>query len=143
MINKSTTKTILAVSMMLVLVLCFSTNAFAQEESNYVTPRWTSIFTIDLDMTFSGTTGTFYATAAKHSTAELIEGTLYLYKWENNDWAYIDEWYKSKAIGTLGIGEDFNAEMGVTYKVVFTVTAYTNGVPETETVEYSQTCPKK
>lgn len=140
---KKSVKTIISLVLVSVMALCFSVNIFAiDDQAQYVTPRWTSIYHIDLDIVFSGTTGTFAAVASKQSTASLIEGTVYLYKWVNNDWQYIDEWYKSKAVGTLGIGADFTAERGVTYKVVFEVTAYTNGVPETETVEYSETCPR-
>ena len=140
---KKSVKTVISLVLVSVMALCFSVNIFAiDDQVQYVTPRWTSIYHIDLDLGFSGTTGTFLAAASKQSTANLIEGTVYLYKWVNNDWQYINEWYKSKAVGTLGIGADFTAERGVTYKVVFEVTAYTNGVPETETVEYSETCPR-
>ena len=79
--------------------------------------------------------------ASKQANATLIEGTLYLYKQVNGRWVYIGEWYKSKAVGTLGISEYFVAESGVTYKAVFTVTAYAGSVAESETVEYIETCP--
>lgn len=135
-------KSVLAM-MLLVVVLCsFCVNVSAYEGSEItIIPRWVSIYSIDLDLAFDDEEGTVAAIATKKSGASLIEGTLYLYKLVNGEWVYIDEWYKSKAIGTLGISGDFVSESGVTYKGVFTVTAYTNGVAETETVEYTETCP--
>lgn len=71
----------------------------------------------------------------------MIEGTLYVYEKVNGQWEYVDEAYKSKTVGTLGISFEFDAQSGVEYKAVFVVTAYTNGVAETETVENIKTCP--
>ena len=140
---KKCIKISLSVILVLSLMSCLVVNAWAADNQEIsVTPRWTSILRINLDMTFSGTTGSFAASALKQSTADFIEATLFLYKWENNDWEYIDEWYGSKSVGTLVIGEDFTAEHGVEYKIVFEVTAYTNGVPETEIVEHIETCPR-
>lgn len=52
-----------------------------------------------------------------------------------------DEWYNSKTRGTLGVEGTFPCESGATYKTVFVVTAYIDGVPETETVDYIKVCP--
>ena len=135
-------KSVLAMMLIIMLLCSLSVNISAYEGSEAtVTPRWVSIYSINLTMAFDEEGGTVTAVATKKSGASLIEGTLYLYKLVNGEWVYIDEWYKSKAIGTLGISGDFVSESGVTYKGVFTVTAYTNGVPETETVEYTETCP--
>lgn len=135
-------KSVLAMMLLVVLLCSFCVNVSAYEGSEItITPRWVSIYSIDLDLAFDDEGGTVAAIATKKSDASLIEGRLYLYKLVNGEWVYIDEWYKSKAIGTLGISGNFISESGVTYKGVFTVTAYTNGVPEMETVEYTETCP--
>ena len=135
-------KSMLVVMLLVALLCSFCVNVSAYEDSKTtITPRWVSIYSINLDMAFDEEGGTVAAVATKKSGASLIEGTLYLYKLVNGEWVYMGEWYRSKAIGTLGISGDFVSESGVTYKGVFTVTAYTNGVPETETVEYSKTCP--
>ena len=135
-------KSALAMMLLVVLLCSFFVNVSASERSETtVTPRWVSIYSINLNMAFDEYSGVVTAVATKKSGASLIEGTLYLYKLVNGEWVYMNEWYKSKAIGTLGVSGDFISESGVTYKGVFTVTAYTNGVPETETVEYTKTCP--
>ena len=133
---------IIATMLAIALLSVLTVNTLAHEEINtMVTPRWISIYNIDLDMAFSDGVGTVSAAATKKSTSNLIEGTLYLYKSVNGEWIYLNEWYKSKSIGTLGISGDFVCDSGVTYKGVFVVTAYTAGVPETEIVEYCKTCP--
>lgn len=106
------------------------------------TARWVGIFSIDVVMGFDGDVGTVSGVARKQTTASMIEGTLYVYMLVNDeDWVYIDEWYNSKTRGTLGVEGTFPCESGATYKVVFVVTAYTDGVPETETVERIKVCP--
>ena len=106
------------------------------------TARWVGIFSIDVVMGFDGDVGTVSGVAIKQTTASMIEGTLYVYMLVNDeDWVYIDEWYNSKTRGTLGVEGTFPCESGATYKAVFVVTAYTDGVPETETVERIKVCP--
>lgn len=106
------------------------------------TARWVGIFSIDVVMGFDGDVGTVSGVARKQTTASMIEGTLYVYMLVNDeDWVYIDEWYNSKTRGTLGVEGTFPCESGATYKAVFVVTAYTDGVPETETVERIKVCP--
>lgn len=115
--------------------------AAADNRDDEIMPLWTSISTIELDIAFSEDLGNALGAATKQSTASAIEGTLVLYKWVDNDWEYVNEWYNYRARGTLIVSGDFTAEPGVTYKAEFTVTAYTGGVGETETVECSKTCP--
>lgn len=106
------------------------------------TAIWAGIYTIDLGMAFDGDVGTACGIASKQSKASMIEGTLYVYMLVNDeDWVYIDEWYNSKTRGTLGVEGTFPCESGSTYKTVFVVTAYIDGVPETETVDYIKVCP--
>ena len=127
---------------LLAALMLFSVNVFAvEEEQSSVSPRWVSIFDIDLTMGFSGDMGSVTGSASKKSTASKIEGTLYLYEKINGNWEYVDEIYKSKTIGTLGMSIDFDAVSGREYKAEFVVTAYTNGVAETETVYNYKTCP--
>lgn len=106
-----------------------------------VTPRWTSIATIDLCIGFDGTLGNVSAVVTKQSTATSVEGTVTLYELVDDEWSYVGEWYNSKSRGTLVVSGDFACQSGVTYKAVLVVTAYTGATPETETVEYIDECP--
>lgn len=135
-------KLIFGIATLILAIICtMSVNAFAatRPESS-VTPLWDSIQRVSIDIGFYDNEGSAVATARKQSTSELIEGTLYLYELVDEEWEYIDELYLSKEVGTLAFSIDFTCVEGVTYKAVLTVTAYTNGVGETETFEHIETC---
>ena len=140
MMHKKTFPNCKVVALVLALIIGFSANLFTIE-ANAITPRWTSIYSIDLVMSFDGSEGNVTGTSSKQSTATRIEGTVFLYELAEDDWIYIGEWYNSRSRGTLAVSGDFTCESGVTYKAVFVVTAYTGSIPETETVEYIDTCP--
>ena len=134
---------IIVSALLAILTFCsLSVSVFATDNSdNAVTPRWASISSVEVDMAFDGTIADTVGTARKQSTADYIEGTLILYKKVGSIWVYLDEWSGSKSVGTLAVGGEFACQSGVTYKAVFTVTAYTDGVGETFTCEYSERCP--
>lgn len=134
-------KSIIGVLLVAVMLCCTSVNIFAAVSNPSIEPMWDNISYIDLVMTFNNGTGTVTGTANKKADSHLIEGTLYLYKLVDGEWVYMDESYKSKLVGTLALGIEFVCESGVTYKGVFTVTAYTGGIGETETVEVVKVCP--
>ena len=135
------------ISMMLVIgtLFCASTYSFAVAAQaappREVSPQWNSILSIDLDIAFEGNEATAVGIASKMSSATSIEGTVSVYKLVGDDWVFIDSAYNSKSRGTLGISVDFECKSGVTYKVVFDVTAYTGTVPESVSFEYSEKCP--
>ena len=112
----------------------------AETTEETVSPRWTSISYMSVDMAFVGTEGTALGTARKQSTAEVIVGTLYLYKWNGSTYEYMTEVSGRKTIGTLGLSIDFEAESGVQYKAVLSVIAYTNDIGEQHSVEFLKTC---
>lgn len=112
----------------------------AQKEETTVQPLWTSIATMDVDMAFVGTAGNASGTARKQSTASHITGHLYVFKWTGTTWEYVGHDEGSKTVGTLGLVVDFTAEVGVQYKAVLSVFAFTNGISETESIEYHETC---
>ncbi len=134
-------KAIISFSLALLMLYSLTVPVFAaKNEEPTVQPRWTSIATMDLDMTFVGNQGNASATARKQSTASHIEGLLYVYKWTGSTWQYVGEASGSKTVGTLGLSVDFVGEPGVQYKAVFYAGAYTNGISEWETIECLKTC---
>lgn len=133
----------ITVSLLLsVIMLCsFAVPSFAASNvGNTVSPQWDSIFTMDVDMSFVGTAGNASGSARKQSTADEIVGTLFLYKWNGTKYEYMDEVSGWKTVGSLGLSIDFVAEVGVQYKAVLTVVAYTDNVGECETITYYETC---
>lgn len=135
---KKTTKITITLLLVLAMIVPATVGALAAS-SQKVQPRWTSIFSIELDMTFDGVEGNATGVARKQSTATNIEGTMTVYKLVNGSWVFVADGYAQKSFGTLIVSVDFYAEEGVTYKQVFEVTAYTGNDAETETVEYTET----
>ena len=134
-------KAILSLALVLLMVCSSSIPVFAaQVPEDTVSPRWTSIWTMHLDMSFVGTQGNAAGTARKQATADEIVGTLYLYKWNGTTYEYMDEVSGYKTVGTLVLSIDFQAEVGVQYKAVFEVVAYTDGHGEFDSMTYYQTC---
>ena len=134
-------KTIISLSLVILMVCSSSMHIFAaQMPEDTISPRWTSILTMDVDMSFVGTQGNAIGVARKQSTADSIVGTLFLYKWNGTTYEYIDEVSGFKTVGTLGLSIDFVAEVGVQYKVVLEVIAYTNDHGEYEAITYYETC---
>ena len=134
-------KAIISLSLVIVMICSLSVPIFAaQEEDTIVQPRWTSIATMEVNMSFVGSNGNVTATARKQSTASHIVGTLYLYKWNGSYYEYMDEVSGSKGVGTLCLEINFVCEKGVQYKGVLTVVAYTDNEGECETIYYCETC---
>ena len=135
------TKTVISLSLVVIIVCSASAQIFAaQIQEDTVSPRWTSIAAMDVDMSFVGTQGNAIGVARKQSTADSIVGTLYLYKWNGTTYEYIDEVSGFKTVGTLGLSIDFVAEVGVQYKAVLEVIAYTDDHGEYEAITYYETC---
>ena len=137
---KKTTKITITLLLVLAMLVPATVGALAAS-SQKVQPRWTSIFTIELNMSFDGDEGNATGGARKQSTATNIEGTLTVYKLVGNSRVYIADGYAQKSVGTLIVSVDFYAESGATYIGVFEVTAYTGSAAETETVDVTKTCP--
>ena len=134
-------KAIISLSLVILMVCSSSMHIFAaQMPEDTISPRWTSIWTMDVDMSFVGTQGNAVGVARKQSTADRIVGTLYLYKWNGSTYEYMDEVSGFKTVGTLGLSIDFVAEVGVQYKAVLEVVAYTDGHGEYEAITYYETC---
>ena len=139
--RKNGVKTLLSFALALIMLGSLTVPIFAaQNEETSVQPRWTSIATMDVDMVFVGTAGNAAGTARKQSTASHITGHLYVYKWTGSTWEVVGYDEGSKTVGTLGLVVDFIAEVGVQYKAVLSVFAFTNGISETESIEYHETC---
>ncbi len=136
------TKTIITAILGLVMLSAVSLPIFAAggDETTTIQPRWTSIATASVDMSFSGTSGNATGTAAKQSTATSIEGTVIVYKMVGSQWIYVAEGYATKKLGMLIVSVDFTCQKGVTYKAVFDITAYTGTAIETATFEYIECC---
>ena len=138
--NLKNLKKVSVVFLTLILACLLAVPTFAaQKPEPEVEPLWDGISTMSLSLTFNDGIGTADGSTRKMPGAQSISGVLTVYQQNGEDWTYITEWSGSKQIGTLAVGGDFTAVQGATYKAVFTVTAYVNGVTETETFEEIKT----
>ena len=141
MLKKSINKKIIIFILALIMLFSCSANTLAAlPQQNEITPMWDNISTMSLSLTFDGNAGLATGTARKSPNADLIEGVLYVYAWENNDWQYVDSVYGSKSIGSLGLAVEFEGVSGVEYKAVWIVTAHDGEYAETDTSEYTKVC---
>lgn len=108
---------------------------------NAVTPRWTSINMMDLDMVFVNGMGDVCGTASKQTHATSIEGILTLFELIDGEWEEVDQWFNRKTVGTLAVYGDFICRSGQSYKAKFEVTVYAGTEVEEETIEIIKTCP--
>lgn len=139
---KAIYKCMLSVLLCSILLVALSFSISANEYgSSSIEPRYDSINTMDCHINFDVLDGEAGGVAIKKTSASRIEGTLIVYKQSGSGWIYIDQAYKSVTRGTLGVSINFAAESGATYKAVWTVTAYTNNIPETVVIEDIKTCP--
>ena len=134
-------KAIVSIILSVIMICSLTVPAFAAvKEEPTVEPRWTSIATMNVCMSSVGNAGNVSATARKHATASHIVGTLYLYKWNGTEYEYMDEVSGYKTVGTLALSIDFVAEVGVQYKALLEVVAYTDGHGEYDSMTYYLTC---
>ena len=134
-------KVIISLALVVIMICLLAIPTFAVDDiQTGISPRWNSIAMMDVSMAFVGNAGNAVGMAIKHSTASHIVGALYLYKWNGSTYEYMDDVWGSKSVGSLGLSIDFVAEVGVQYKAVFTVVAYTDGVGEDHTIVYYETC---
>ena len=134
-------KIIISLSLTIIMACSVSVPVFAAvKPEETVSPMWTSIANMQVGISFVGTSGNATGIARKQSTAEVIVGTLYLYKWNGSTYEYMDEVSGRKTVGTLGLSIDFEAEVGVQYLAILDVVAYTNDIGEQDSVEFLKTC---
>lgn len=140
MLKRKDLKKITSVFLVVMLLLgCFS--YLFVIETSAATPRWASILSVDLSMVVETSGGDVAGIAIKKITASKIEGTVTVYRLDGDNWVFVDEWYNSKTSGTLVVGGEFACKSGVSYKAVLVITAYTDNVPESFTVERIEVCP--
>lgn len=138
--RKKGIKALLSISLALIMIGSLTVPiCAAQKEETTVQPLWTSIASMDVDMAFVGNEGCAAATARKQSTASSIEGVLYVFKWTGSTWEVVGHDEGSKSVGTLGLVVYFTAEVGVQYKAMLRVVAFTNGIGEVESIECHET----
>lgn len=134
-------KKILSLILVMAMVITLSVSASALAIEPTIQPLWETMASMNVSVDFSGTTGTATATVSRlGGTTTRIEGTLYVYEVDGDDWIYIDSEYGSST-RSLWIDIEFDATSGTEYVAVLEVTGYSATTSESETVTDYGTCP--
>lgn len=129
-------------SVLIITALSLNVCAAAIDSGDVITPNWSYMNSIDVNIVFSGNNGIAKVDVERYALmTRLLTATLTVYKKVNSNWVYVDSIYGSST-RTLSIDLDFAAESGVTYKAVADVTAYgTSGGSESDTISRTEICP--
>ncbi len=106
-----------------------------------VQPMWNNIASIDLNICFDGAESEVSGYITRKAGVSKIDGLINLYEQIDGYWEYVGDWFDSGSDISLNVTGTFSAVSGRTYRAIFTVIAYRNGVAERETVEFIKTCP--
>ncbi len=121
---------------MLVSVVAVPVGAAAADT---VQPRWTNTSTVDCLITYVDGVGYAESMVQGKFGTSAITTDIYLYKYVNDDWGYVDEFhetlYKRAALSSL----PFEANVGEYFKADYTFTVTKGGTDEviTRTVYYT------
>ena len=136
------TKKALAIALLMICIFSFVTVYCHADNSPEIMPRWNNIGDVSTAFTFYDDIGEAVATASRGNMITSMVGTITIYKYQNNDWIYVDSISKTTTRSTLGIVLEIEGTSGAEYKMEFLLTAY-NGTTVMEKitdVKYA-TCP--
>lgn len=131
---------ILTIVLLMSFVLPFSVSA--EENIPTVTPRWSIIYIMELDIVFfSEDDAVVTAAVTGQSNVTLLEGKITLFEYVNNDWVLMDTYEKTSTYASLGMELEFDPVCGRDYKAYFYVTAYSADDKERTYCKVEETCP--
>ncbi len=107
-----------------------------------IVPRWNNVGSVNTSLVFYENVGEAVAYVTKGESVTTLEGTITIYKFQNNEWIYEDSISKSTTRATLNMAMEFEGTSGLEYRMDFVVIAYsgTTVIEEIANVEYA-TCP--
>ena len=135
-----------SIAIMLTVVLLtsfvFPFGVYAEENTPTVTPRWSIIAVMDMNIGFFAEgDGVVSAAVTGQSNVTLLEGRLRLFEYVNDQWVLLDDYTKTSTYASLGMEVEFYAVPGRDYKAYFYVTAHSGDDKERAYCKVEDTCP--
>lgn len=131
----------LILSVIMSMMLCSTMSAAVIEPGDLITPHWAYMNSIEVDVNFSGTTGTATAAISRiYGVTTLLEGTLTVYEKVGTKWVEVDS-VSDSSTRILCLEFEFDADSGTTYKAELEITAYGSNNSESDTVSKTKKCP--
>ena len=136
-------KQITAILLATLMLLSFALQSSAMVVDNAVSPCWTNMTQVTIDIEFSddnvGNASLLVSRAYGVTTS--IEATFYIYyKSASGSWKYLDG-TSGSSNGSLYLEVEFDAESGTEYKAVADITANSQTLSESDTLYETRTCP--
>lgn len=121
----------------IIVLLCILLNTVIPISASEFSLHWTNVVRITHDITFSDGVGTYSVLIEGNREVTLIIAKAKLY-YKNVAGSWVDTelaWDYNKTSNSLSFSENFQATMGIEYKVVLTLIAYQDvGEAITETI---------
>lgn len=131
---------ILTVVLLTSFVLPFG--VLAEENTQMVTPRWSIIYIMELDIIFLAEDEAYVsAKVTGQSNVTLLEGRIRLFEYVNGGWVLMDDYSKTSTYASLGMELEFDPVCGRDYKAYFYVTAHSADDVERTYCKVEETCP--
>lgn len=131
---------ILTVVLLTSFVLPFG--VLAEENTQMVTPRWSIIYIMELDIIFLAEDEAYVsAKVTGQSNVTLLEGRIRLFEYVNGGWVLIETYEKTSTYASLGMELEFDPVRGRDYKAYFDVTAHSADDKERTYCKVEETCP--
>ena len=138
--NKRMKNVIFLIALSLIFIFNSVFPVYANDDSA-VTPYAVTQRGMMVAIDFDGNVGIAEGSVLADANTELLEGELYVYKSVNSRWIRVGSSYDSATSGRLTVSVEFDAESGVTYWAVFTVTETTAIEEFIESVDTEEVCP--
>ena len=133
---------VLVLTAILIILSILSTNVFAEEGQPSVTPRWSILYYMDLDIVFPAEgEGIVSASATGQSNVTSLEGTIRLYEYVNGTWVFMESFSNTSTYRSIVVDGTFETVRGRSYKAYFYITAYSVDDAERSYCKLEKTCP--
>lgn len=132
-------KSFLAVVVCVMCLISFSVVSFAATGNDGIMPCYVNLSTADIDIGYFDDYGLVTCTATKQAGTTKLVGVVNVYEYTNEDWELIASFANEATRGSLAVSGEFPAEKGITYKAVFTVSAMSDTLIETDVLECVKT----
>lgn len=128
-------------AVLMVSVLITPTSAAAAAPGDTITPYWSYISDITVEVCFSGNAGSATVDVSRiFGITTALEGTLTVYENVDGQWTYVDS-VSGSSTRSLGLELYFNAVNGASYMAIADIIAYSGEEVETASATDTETCP--
>lgn len=132
-------KSLLTLAVCFVCLFSFSIISFASTGNDEIMPCYENLSMATVDIGYFDDYALVTGVATRQTGTTKLVGVVNVYGYTNGDWEFISSFAGETTRRSLAISGEFPAEQGVTYKAVFTVSAMSDTLIETDVLECVKT----